>query len=177
MSHAPAYRRALVSPSEAKRPCGTHILFRPIVFEHLSALLFASTQYSVLLIERAVVGLLRLCLILARKVECRYLQSACRKLTTSVCKSSLRDQIYVSFDLLAGLPPTVAGSVTDQVVSGVILIVQKHKDIIRFATCQPASITELQIPFPGRRQSGISSLPFSVPQSHSRKLRDSPLNS
>ena len=44
-------------------------LFRPIVFEHLSALLSASTQYSVLLIERAVVGLLRLCLILAQKVH------------------------------------------------------------------------------------------------------------
>jgi golgi-specific brefeldin A-resistance guanine nucleotide exchange factor 1 len=42
---------------------------RPIVFEHLSALLSASTQYSMLLIERAVVGLLRLCLILAQKVR------------------------------------------------------------------------------------------------------------
>lgn len=41
---------------------------RPIVFEHLSALLSASTQYSMLLIERAVVSLLRLCLILAQKV-------------------------------------------------------------------------------------------------------------
>lgn len=46
----------------------SHILQRPIVFEHLSALLSASTQYSILLIERAVVGLLRLCLILAQKV-------------------------------------------------------------------------------------------------------------
>jgi brefeldin A-resistance guanine nucleotide exchange factor 1 len=42
---------------------------RPIVFEHLSALLSSSTQYSILLIERAVVGLLRLCLILAPKVK------------------------------------------------------------------------------------------------------------
>jgi brefeldin A-resistance guanine nucleotide exchange factor 1 len=41
---------------------------RPIVFEHLSALLSSSTQYSVLLIERTVVSLLRLCLILAQKV-------------------------------------------------------------------------------------------------------------
>lgn len=45
------------------------IYHRPIVFEHLSALLSASAQYSILLIERAVVGLLRLCLILAQKVS------------------------------------------------------------------------------------------------------------
>jgi brefeldin A-resistance guanine nucleotide exchange factor 1 len=84
----------------------------PVVFEHLSALLSASAQYSVLLIERAVVGLLRLCLILAQK-------------------PSLRDQVYVSFDILSGLPPAVAGSVAEQVISGVILIVQKHRGIIR----------------------------------------------
>lgn len=41
---------------------------RPVVFEHLSALLSTPTQYSILLIERAVVGLLRICLILAQKV-------------------------------------------------------------------------------------------------------------
>lgn len=41
---------------------------RPIVFEHLSALLSTPTQYSVLLIERAVVNLLRLCRLLAQKV-------------------------------------------------------------------------------------------------------------
>ena len=36
---------------------------------HLSALLATPTQYSILLIERAVVGLLRICLILAQKVS------------------------------------------------------------------------------------------------------------
>lgn len=41
---------------------------RPVVFEHFSALLSTPSQYSILLIERAVVGLLRLCLILATKV-------------------------------------------------------------------------------------------------------------
>ncbi|KAG5645886.1 hypothetical protein DXG03_005033 [Asterophora parasitica] len=87
----------------------------PIVFEHLSAVLSASTQYSVLLIERAVVSLLRVCLILAQK-------------------PSLRDQLYVSFDLLSGLPPATASSVGEQVVSGVILIIQKHRDIIRSQT-------------------------------------------
>jgi golgi-specific brefeldin A-resistance guanine nucleotide exchange factor 1 len=102
---------------------------RPIVFEHLSALLSASTQYSILLIERAVVGLLRLCLILAQKVR------------FSVCpwilvvdmhhQPSLRDQIYISFDLLVRLPPVITNSVAEPIVAGIILILQKNKDIIR----------------------------------------------
>ncbi|KAJ6606553.1 hypothetical protein DFH09DRAFT_1242048 [Mycena vulgaris] len=87
----------------------------PIVFEHLSALLATSTQYSFLLIERAVVGLLRLCLIVAKK-------------------PSLRDQIYVSFDLLSCLPPSVGTSVAEQIVAGVLLLVQNHKEIISSQT-------------------------------------------
>ncbi|KAF8630385.1 hypothetical protein AX15_002943 [Amanita polypyramis BW_CC] len=87
----------------------------PVVFEHLSALLATSTQYSALLIERAVVSLLRLCLILAQE-------------------AALRDQVYVSFDLLSSLPSSVAGSVGEQVVSGVILIIEKNKEIISSAT-------------------------------------------
>lgn len=87
----------------------------PIMFEHLSALLSNSTQYSALLIERAVVCLLRLCHILAQK-------------------PSLRDQVYVSFDLLANLPPTIANSVGEQVVAGVILIVRNNRDIISSQT-------------------------------------------
>lgn len=46
---------------------------RPVVFEHLSALLATPTQYSILLIERAVVSLLRICLILAQRVCSPYL--------------------------------------------------------------------------------------------------------
>ncbi|KAJ3515961.1 hypothetical protein NLJ89_g1417 [Agrocybe chaxingu] len=87
----------------------------PIVFEHLSALLSSSTQYSILLIERAVVCLLRLCQILAQK-------------------PLLRDQIYVAFDLLAGLPSSVSNLVGEQVIAGLILVIQKHKDIIRSQT-------------------------------------------
>ncbi|KAG5650374.1 hypothetical protein H0H81_012461 [Sphagnurus paluster] len=87
----------------------------PIVFEHLSALLSAATRYSVLLIERAVVSLLRICQMLAQK-------------------PTLRDQIYVSFDLLSGLPPAIASSVGEQVIAGVVLIIQKHRDIIRSQT-------------------------------------------
>ncbi|KAG6874307.1 hypothetical protein C0995_001532 [Termitomyces sp. Mi166 len=87
----------------------------PIAFEHLSALLSTPNQYSILLIERAVVSLLRICLILAQK-------------------SSLRDQIYVSFDLLSGLPPVIASSVGEQVVSGLTLLLQKHKKLISSQT-------------------------------------------
>ncbi|KZT26496.1 Sec7-domain-containing protein [Neolentinus lepideus HHB14362 ss-1] len=87
----------------------------PILFEHMSALLSASSQYSVLLIERAVVGLLRLCLLLASK-------------------PSLRDQIYVSIDLLGDLPPSVLNSVGEQVVTGLDLIFKRHPDIARSQT-------------------------------------------
>ncbi|KAI0797843.1 Sec7-domain-containing protein [Abortiporus biennis] len=87
----------------------------PIVFEHMSGLLSAASQYSVLLVERAVVGLLRICLILATK-------------------TSLRDQVYVSFDLLASLPQQVASSVAEQIAAGLVLIVNKHRDIIKSQT-------------------------------------------
>lgn len=50
------------------------------------------------------------------------------------CQPSLRDQIFVSFDLLAGLPPPVATSVAEQVAAGLILIATKHKEIISSAT-------------------------------------------
>ncbi|KAH9966443.1 Sec7-like domain protein [Russula dissimulans] len=86
----------------------------PIVFEHLSLLLKSSQMYSVLLVERAVVSVMRICLILATK------------------PSQLRDQIYLSFDLLGGLPPAVANSVAEQIISGLILIV--HRGVISSQT-------------------------------------------
>ena len=49
-------------------------------------------------------------------------------------QASLRDQIYVSFDLLASLPPPVANAVADQVAAGLILIASKHKGIISSQT-------------------------------------------
>ncbi|KZV62609.1 Sec7-like domain is implicated in guanine nucleotide exchange function [Peniophora sp. CONT] len=87
----------------------------PILFEHVSALLTSSGRYSILLIERAVVALLRICSILATR-------------------STMRDQIYISLDLLGGLPPAVANSVAEQIVSGVALIVQTHREVIRSQT-------------------------------------------
>ena len=48
--------------------------------------------------------------------------------------NQLRDQIYLSFDLLGGLPPSVANSVAEQVISGLIFIVQNHRDVISSQT-------------------------------------------
>ncbi|CAL1704279.1 unnamed protein product [Somion occarium] len=87
----------------------------PIINEHLSALLSTPTQYSILLIERAVVGLLRICLILADQ-------------------PSLRDQLYVSFDILAGLSPSVSNAVAEQIAAGFVLLATRHKNIITSQT-------------------------------------------
>jgi len=48
--------------------------------------------------------------------------------------SQLRDQIYLSFDLLGGLPPGVANSVAESIISGLILIVQNHREVINSQT-------------------------------------------
>lgn len=47
---------------------------------------------------------------------------------------TLRDQIYLSFDLLARLPPTVESAVAEQVVAGLTVILQQHRDIVRSQT-------------------------------------------
>ncbi|KAG9016191.1 GDP/GTP exchange factor for ARF [Tulasnella sp. JGI-2019a] len=86
----------------------------PIVFDHLSGILKASERFSILLIERAVVGLLRLCLIIAEK-------------------PSLHDQIYIAIDLLRGLPPSVMNSVAEQLSAGLALLLKEH-NIMRSST-------------------------------------------
>ncbi|KAG9093300.1 GDP/GTP exchange factor for ARF [Ceratobasidium sp. UAMH 11750] len=87
----------------------------PIVFDHLSTILSSSLRYSVLLVERAVVGLLRLCRVASSK-------------------SSLRDQIYISFDILGGLPPAVFSATAEQTVAGLALLVQEHPTIVSSQT-------------------------------------------
>jgi hypothetical protein len=42
----------------------------------------------------------------------------------------LRDQIYLSFDLLGGLPPAVASSVAEKIILGLILILKNHREVI-----------------------------------------------
>ena len=54
-------------------------------------------------------------------------------LLTKLTGSQSRDQVYVAFDLLAGLSPAVANSVGEQVMAGLILVFQKHKGIIRYS--------------------------------------------
>ncbi|KDQ13235.1 hypothetical protein BOTBODRAFT_633172 [Botryobasidium botryosum FD-172 SS1] len=87
----------------------------PIVFEHISSLLSLAARFSDLLIERAVVGLLKLCMILAEK-------------------ESLRDQLYVALDQLGGLPHDVMGAVAEQLISGVAALIQRHRGFIRSQT-------------------------------------------
>ncbi|KIJ34647.1 hypothetical protein M422DRAFT_782793 [Sphaerobolus stellatus SS14] len=87
----------------------------PVVFDHISSLLSSATRSSMLLIERAVVGLLRLCLVVAEKPV-------------------MRDQLYLALDVVGSLPPSVLNGVAEQVVAGVILIVQRYRRMIRSQT-------------------------------------------
>lgn len=102
------------------------------MFEHLSALLSSAPQYSILLIERAVFSLLRLCQLLADKVTISISDEINSGLNFVLLQPSLRDQVYVAFDLLAGLPQSVSNLVGEQVMAGLILVLQKHEDILRY---------------------------------------------
>jgi brefeldin A-resistance guanine nucleotide exchange factor 1 len=87
-------------------------------------------MYSILLVERAVVSIMRICLILAAKASSDTPHEIRQVDDTIPQPSQLRDQIYLSFDLLGGLPPVVASSVAEQIISGLILIVQNHREVI-----------------------------------------------
>ncbi|WWC86203.1 uncharacterized protein L201_001076 [Kwoniella dendrophila CBS 6074] len=87
----------------------------PIIFEYISALLSSAQSYSVLLIERAVVGLLRLCLIVSETPE-------------------LRDQLYIALDVLRSLPSTVLNSVSEQLMAGVAKILEKDTTVVSSQT-------------------------------------------
>jgi len=57
---------------------------------------------------------------------------------------TLRDQVYVAFDLLACLPSDVSNLVGEQVIAGLILVMQKQKDIIRY----PLNVTSnFRVPY------------------------------
>ncbi|KZS99157.1 Sec7-domain-containing protein [Sistotremastrum niveocremeum HHB9708] len=87
----------------------------PIVFQHLNSMLSHAISYSMLLVERAVVGLLRLCVLITDK-------------------PSLRDQLYLAFDLLGSLPPVVLNGVAEQIMSGVLKIVGSTEGLVRTRT-------------------------------------------
>ncbi|KAK8865894.1 hypothetical protein IAR55_001042 [Kwoniella newhampshirensis] len=84
----------------------------PIIFEYITALLSSAQSYSVLLIERAVVGLLRLCLIVSETPD-------------------LRDQLYIALDVLRSLPSTVLNAVSEQLMAGVARILEKDTTVIK----------------------------------------------
>ncbi|WWC66365.1 uncharacterized protein I206_100266 [Kwoniella pini CBS 10737] len=87
----------------------------PIIFEYISTLLSSAQSYSVLLIERAVVGLLRLCQIVTETPE-------------------LRDQLYIALDVLRSLPSTVLNSVSEQLMAGVAKILEKDENVVSSQT-------------------------------------------
>jgi len=89
-------------------------------------------NYSMLLIERAVVGLLRLCLIIAPKVSA--LRVFLQPVELFLSQPSLRDQLYVALDLLGGLNPDVTNAVAEQIISGLALVVKGHYSSIRSTT-------------------------------------------
>jgi len=77
----------------------------PIVFEHIGTLMETATQYSVLLIERAIVGLFRLTSLIIEKPP-------------------MRDQLYIALDLIGRLPLSIAFSAADHIVSGIVPLIQ-----------------------------------------------------
>ncbi|BEJ15721.1 hypothetical protein CspHIS471_0503260 [Cutaneotrichosporon sp. HIS471] len=87
----------------------------PIIFEYISALLNSAQSYSVLLIERAVVGLLRLCLIVSEQ-------------------PALRDQLYLALDVLRSLPSSVLNAVSEQLMAGVAKILEKDSGVVKSQT-------------------------------------------
>lgn len=87
----------------------------PIIFEYISTLLNSAQSYSVLLIERAVVGLLRLSLIVSEQ-------------------PALRDQLYLALDVLRSLPSTVLNAVSEQLMAGVAKILEKDAGVVKSQT-------------------------------------------
>lgn len=87
----------------------------PLVFDHISALLSQAQWFSSLLIERAVIDLLRIC-------------------EPAAEEPSLRDQLFVALDTIGGLPPDVLSAVSQPLVDGLAMLLQKHRSAIRSPT-------------------------------------------
>ncbi|KAF9184746.1 GDP/GTP exchange factor for ARF [Haplosporangium sp. Z 767] len=84
----------------------------PIVFGHLSDIIREAGSQSVLLVERAVVGLLRLCIRLAHKDD--------------MCK-----EVLDALDLLLGLPIDVVPEVAEQMMAGVLNLLKADSSCVR----------------------------------------------
>ncbi|KAF9952151.1 GDP/GTP exchange factor for ARF [Mortierella alpina] len=84
----------------------------PIVFEHLSDIILDAGSQSVLLVERAVVGLLRLCIRLAHKDD-------------------MSKEVLEALDLLLGLPIDVVPEVAEQMMAGVLNLLKADTSCVR----------------------------------------------
>ncbi|GJJ73716.1 golgi-specific brefeldin A-resistance guanine nucleotide exchange factor 1 [Entomortierella parvispora] len=84
----------------------------PIVFEHLSDIIREAGSQSVLLVERAVVGLLRLCIRLAHKDD-------------------MSKEVLDALDLLLGLPIDVVPEVAEQMMAGVLNLLKADSSCVR----------------------------------------------
>lgn len=87
----------------------------PIIFEFISMLLGSAQLYSVLLIERAVVGLLKLCMLISDEPK-------------------LRDQLFIALDVLRSLPSSVLNAVSEQLMAGIAKILEKDRNVVRSQT-------------------------------------------
>lgn len=87
----------------------------PIVFEHLSALLSSPRSYHPLLIERAVVTLLMMLQVVAEHED-------------------LRDQVFLSLDLLRTLPAELLPATSQQLIAGLSVFLRKHATFVRSTT-------------------------------------------
>ncbi|RUS35496.1 hypothetical protein BC938DRAFT_482565 [Jimgerdemannia flammicorona] len=87
----------------------------PIVFEYVEHVLKQANNQSVLLIERAVVGLLRLCIRLAHKEE-------------------MVSEVFQCLELLLALPPQAMNSVSEQMMAGVLNLIKAEQSCITSRT-------------------------------------------
>ncbi|PWN47694.1 Sec7-domain-containing protein [Violaceomyces palustris] len=104
------------SPVEARKIQETW----PIALEHISAVLRTSKSYHPLVIEREVVGLLRL------------VDSAAE--AGAFDQDSIRDQLFLSLDLVRTLAPEVRSSVSQQLLAGLTKVMANHPNLARSQT-------------------------------------------
>jgi brefeldin A-resistance guanine nucleotide exchange factor 1 len=102
---------------------------RPIVFDFIAALLTSAQLYSVLLIERAVTGLLRLCLLICDQVRAPLLGPEFR--SRFLHQPNLRDQLYIALDALRSLPASALNAVSEQLMSGIAKILEKERTVVK----------------------------------------------
>ncbi|CAG8495510.1 3078_t:CDS:10 [Funneliformis caledonium] len=89
----------------------------PILFEHITGILRESQNNSILLVERTVVALLRLCIRLTHKV----IES----------NDEMVNDILQALELLGALPEEVINSVGEQMMAGILNLIKSDASYIR----------------------------------------------